>query len=273
MRIGISSFSYTWAVGLPEFPPKRPMGLLGLLDEAVRLDLKCVQVANNLPLHLAPAEVLDEFERQAKEQGIQVELAARGIRPEHVRRYLALATRFHSPFLRVVIDSAGHTPSPDEVVALLKPMRPEFDKAGVILAFENHDRFSVSTLVEILERLGTDWTGICLDTANSFGSLEGPRVVVETLAPYTVNLHLKDLVIYRTVHTMSFIIDGRPLGQGMMDIPWVLEEMKRSGRDINVILEMWTPPEEDLEATILKERRWVEESAAYLRALISDGVR
>jgi DNA polymerase III alpha subunit len=38
MRLGISSFSYTWAVGLPEFPPKRPMKLLDLLDRAVRLD-------------------------------------------------------------------------------------------------------------------------------------------------------------------------------------------------------------------------------------------
>jgi L-ribulose-5-phosphate 3-epimerase UlaE len=67
---------------------------------------------------------------------------------------------------------------------------------------------------------------------------------------------------------MTFIIDGRPVGQGMIDIPWVLEEVRRYGRDMTVILEMWTPPEDTLEATILKEKRWVEESAAYLRPLI-----
>jgi L-ribulose-5-phosphate 3-epimerase UlaE len=49
--------------------------------------------------------------------------------------------------------------------------------------------------------------------------------------------------------------------------------MKRSGRDMNVILEMWTPPEEDLEATILKERRWVEKSVAYLQGLIPNRVK
>jgi sugar phosphate isomerase/epimerase len=268
MQLGISSFSYTWAVGLPEFPPRQPMGLQGLLDEAVRLDVPVLQVANNLPLHLVSPEELDRFEQRARDLQIQVEVAARGIRTDHLRRYLALAARFRSPFLRAVIDSVGHEPSPDEVVALLAPLRPEFEAAGILLAFENHDRFPVCTLVEIIERLGPEWTGICLDTANCLGALEGPRVAVETLAPYTVNLHLKDLVIYRTIHTMSYIIEGRPVGQGMVDISWALDEVRRYGRDMSVILEMWTPPEDDLEVTIAKERRWVEESAAYLRKLL-----
>jgi sugar phosphate isomerase/epimerase len=247
------------------------MRLQDLLDEAVHLDLSVVQVANNLPLHLVTPEELDCFEQRARSLNIQVEVAARGIRTDHVRCYLGIAARFRSPFLRVVIDSPGHEPSPDEVVALLAPLRPEFEAAGILLAFENHDRFPVRTLAEIIERLGPEWTGICLDTANSFGALEGPRVAVETLAPYTVNLHLKDLVIYRTIHTMSYIIEGRPLGQGMVDIPWVLDEVRRYGRDMSVILEMWTPPEEDLEATIAKERRWVEASVAYLRKLLYNG--
>jgi len=268
MRLGISSFSYTWAVGLPEFPPKRPMKLLDLLDEAVRLDLQVVQVAHNLPLHLVPAEELDCFEQRARALQIQVEVATRGIQPEHLRRYLALAARFHSPFLRTVIDSPGHAPNPDEVVELIAPFRPEFEAQGIVLAFENHDRFPVRTLVDLVQRLGPDWTGICLDTANSFGALEGPRLVVETLAPFTVNLHLKDITVFRAVHTMDFTIEGRPVGQGMLDIPWVLDEVRRYGRDVNVILEMWTPPEDDLEATILKEKCWVEESAGYLRPLL-----
>jgi sugar phosphate isomerase/epimerase len=245
------------------------MRLMKLLDEVLRLDLQVVQVANNLPLHLEPVEVLDCFEQRVHAQDIQVEVAARGIKPEFVRRYLDLAARFKSPFLRLVIDSAGHTPSPQEVIELLGPLRPEFEAAGVLLAFENHDRFPAQTLVEILQKLGTGWTGICLDTANSYGALEGWREVVQTLAPYTINLHLKDLVAYRAVHTMSFTIEGRPLGQGQVDLPWVLEEVGRYGRDMNVILEMWTPPDDDLEETIRKERRWIEESLSYLRPLLA----
>jgi sugar phosphate isomerase/epimerase len=159
--------------------------------------------------------------------------------------------------MQAVIDSAGHD-RPGEVVALLKPLQPEFQAAGVLLACENHDRFPARTLGEIIERLGPEWTGICLDTANSFGALEGPHVVVETLAPYTVNLHLKDIVIYRAVHTMTFIIDGRPVGQGMVDIPWVLDEVRRYGRDMNVILEMWTILRMLSKPLPKKERRWVE---------------
>lgn len=265
MQIGISSFSYTWAVGLPGFRPRRPMGLLDLLDEAIRLDLRVVQVANNIPLHETPAGELDCFEHRARSNHIQVEVATRGIQPENLRRYLALAVRFQSPFLRVVIDSAGHEPTPEAVIDLVKPLQSEFQESGITLAFENHDRFPVRALVDIVQRLGPEWTGICLDTANSFGALEGPHIVVQTLAPYTVNLHLKDLIVYRAVHTMSFTIEGRPIGQGMLDIPWILDQVRRYGRDANVILEMWTPPDEVLEDTIRKERQWVEDSVAYLR--------
>ena len=153
---------------------------------------------------------------------------------------------------------------------LLRPQREAFLRAGVTLAIENHDRFPASVLAGIVRALGTEWVGVCLDTVNSFGALEGPRVVVETLGPLTVNLHVKDFAIFRAGHQMGFTIEGRPAGQGRLDVPWLLELLHQQGRDVNAILELWTPPEAALDNTIAKERRWAEESAAYLRTLIKE---
>ncbi len=114
------------------------------------------------------------------------------------------------------------------------------------------------------------WVGICLDTVNSFGALEGPQVVVDTLGPLTVNLHVKDFTIFRASHMMGFTVEGRPAGQGKLDIPWLLGELKRHGRECNAILELWTPPESSLDETIRKEQQWAEESVTYLRKLIED---
>ena len=50
---------------------------------------------------------------------------------------------------------------------------PHSKRAGVCLAIENHDRFPCATLAEILDRLDSPCAGICLDTANSLGCLEG----------------------------------------------------------------------------------------------------
>jgi sugar phosphate isomerase/epimerase len=187
-----------------------------------------------------------------------------------LRTYLRLATRFKSPILRVVIDTADHQPGEDEVVNIIKGIIPEFEQAGVCLALENHDRFRAKALAGIIERIGSDYAGVCLDTVNSFGALEGPEVVVETLGRLVVNLHLKDFVIIRAGHTMGFRIEGCPAGQGRLNVPWLLEELSNLKLDPNAILELWPPPEDTLAATLAKEEAWVETSIGYLRQLILD---
>jgi sugar phosphate isomerase/epimerase len=168
-----------------------------------------------------------------------------------------------------VIDTAHHHPTPEEAVSLLQPLQTEFEAAGVSLAIENHDRFQTSELAQMVRSLGS-WVGICLDTVNSFGALEGPGLVLDTLGPLTVNLHVKDFTIFRATHMMGFTVEGRPAGQGRLDVPWLLGELKPYNRHFNVILELWTPPEATLAATIAKEQHWAEESIAYLRTLIKD---
>ena len=145
---------------------------------------------------------------------------------------------------------------------------PEFERADVCLAIENHDRFSARVLAQIIERIGSGYVGICLDTVNSFGALEGPEVVLEALGPLVVNLHVKDFAIFRVSHSMGFTVEGRPAGQGQLNVPWLVEKLGGLGLDPNAVLELWTPPEETLATTIAKEDTWAISSVNYLRTLI-----
>ena len=203
-------------------------------------------------------------------RSIELEIGTRGIQPELLRQYMALASSVGSPIVRTLIDTADHHPSPDEVVATLRTIIPDYESAAITLAIENHDRFRVRTLAQIIERIGSDHVGVCLDTVNSFGALEGPEVVVDVLGPLCVNLHVKDFRVRRVDHLMGFVVEGTPAGQGMLDIPWLLDSLNKHQHDPNVILELWPPPEPDLAATIAKEERWVSESIAYLRQHIRD---
>lgn len=270
MKLGLSSFTYTWAVGVPGRIPDQPMTALDLLERASSLGVLVVQVADNLPLdRISPGE-LDRFQGYAEENAIQVEVGTRGTAPEHLRRYLDLAQRFRSPILRVVIDTATDHPSTGEIVERLSPLRAEFERAGVLLAIENHDRLRAQALAELVRCLGAEWVGICLDTVNSFGALEGPQVVVDVLGPLVANLHIKDFTIFRASHNLGFTVEGRPAGQGKLDVPWLLQALSGSKREFNAILELWTPPEESPAETIKKEARWAEESVAYLRSFITE---
>jgi sugar phosphate isomerase/epimerase len=270
MRLGVSSYTYSWAIGVPGHPPQRPMTVVDLLNAAAGLGVRVVQVADNLPLDQLSSAELDDFENRASALDVSVEVGMRGISHDHLHTYLRLAQRFGSPILRVVIDTADHHPPEDEVVDTIKGIMPEFERAGVCLAIENHDRFTAGAFARMLERVGSDCVGICLDTVNSFGVLEGPGVVVDVLGPWTVNLHVKDFAIFRASHLMGFTVEGRPAGQGRLDVPWLIGRLRELGRDPNAILELWTPPEDTLSATIAKERAWAENSVEYLRDLIPD---
>jgi len=156
------------------------------------------------------------------------------------------------------------------VVDLVRHVIGRFEKADVCLAIENHDRFTASSLADICDRVGSSHIGVCLDTVNSFGALEGPEVVLDTLAGMVVNLHVKEFSIRRADHLMGFVIEGCPAGQGHLRVPWVIERLTAAGRDPNAILELWPPPERTVEETIAKEEAWARESVAYLRRHIPE---
>mgnify|MGYP000944512212 CR=1 FL=1 len=74
MKLGISSYTYPWAIGVPGYPPERPMSALGLLDRARDVGVEVVQICENLPLdRLAPAE-LEALAERARELGISLEV-------------------------------------------------------------------------------------------------------------------------------------------------------------------------------------------------------
>jgi sugar phosphate isomerase/epimerase len=269
VRLGISSYTFVWGIGVPGYPlPPRPLTAEGLLARAEALGVRVVQFADNLPINRLADVELAALRESAERRQIEVEIGTCGIDPENLDSQLRLAQYFKSPIVRVVLDTVDRRPTPDEVVASLRCVLPAFERAGVCLAIENHDRFPSATLAEILDRLGSPWAGICLDTANSLGCLEVVETVLEVLGPRTVNLHIKDFEICRPRHQKGFVIEGRPAGQGQLDIPRLLARLRALGRDPNAILELWPPPEADSAAAAAKEEVWAAQSIGYLRRLI-----
>jgi len=270
VKLGISTYAYAWAIGtVTGQKPAEPMDAGIFLRRCAGLEVGLVQIADNLPLHLLSDEELGRIEEEAKKLGLEVEVGTRGIGPDLLTEYLEICRRFESPVLRTVIDTADFQPSVEEVVEILRGVKGAFEAAGVTLALENHDRFSVRTFAQILERVDSSHLGICLDTANSFGALEGPEVVVEALGSYVANLHIKDFAVRRIGHSLGFVVEGTAAGQGQLDVPWLLERLEKlATREFNAILELWPPPEADVEATVRKEEEWVVASVDYLRRLI-----
>lgn len=270
-KLGLGSYGVAWAVGVPGYEQlEAPLTALDLLCIADELGLKLVQIADNLSLDSLDGAALETLRAEAKRRGIAIEVGTRGIETEHLHRWIEIATYFESPILRVVVDTANHHPTPGEVVRLIRAALPALKSAGVTLAIENHDRFKARTLAEIVATVGDPHVGICLDTVNSFGALEGPEVVLAVLGPHVVNLHLKEFTVRRLRHNMGFEVTGAPAGMGMLDVPWLLDSLRSYGRSFNAIIETWLSPRSSMKATIAEEIDWVRQSVTYLRTLIKD---
>ena len=270
MRLGISSYTYGWAVLMETGRPEESMGALDLLNRGKSLGVRVVQLCDNLPASTWEEPAVARIAARARETGVSIEVGTRGTAPAHLRRMIAIAARLHSRILRVVIDTAHDRPEGPEVIDRIHQVLAHLESAGVTLAIENHDRFTAESLARIVSSFPLACVGICLDTVNSFGALEGPGVVVETLGPYVVNLHLKDFAVERFAHLQGFTIEGRPLGQGRLNVTWLLGRLKEFGRDPNAIIELWTPPEADPAATIAKEAAWAEQSIQAARQFIRE---
>lgn len=271
MRLGISSYTYGWSIGgFDGVPPPNAPTALDLIDRATAMNVRVLQIADNLAALTWDPEYVEKIASRAVAQGVSIEVGTRGCRPEHLRRFISIAERLKSPILRVVLDADGDHPSETEVIARLAAVVPDARAARVTLAIENHDRFRTWELSRIVQS-GAPHVGICLDTVNSFGALEGPEVVVGRLGPLAVNVHLKDFAVKRVPYLQGFVVEGRPAGEGMLDVPWLLGRLKQFQRlDCNAIAELWVPPESTIEETIEKEAEWAQRSARTLRQWIKD---
>jgi sugar phosphate isomerase/epimerase len=268
MKPGISSYTYTWAVGVPGSAPPGPLSARNLIDKAELSGLSVVQIADNLPLESLPPVELEELYKYACSKGISIEMGGRGLTAEHTMKCLYAAERLKSSILRMVTDSQGFEPGLQTIISLVKELVPELKSRRIKLAIENHDRLKARDFEKIILSVGSEWVGICLDSVNSMGAGEGFVTVSEILLPYTINLHVKDFTIFRVSDKMGLVIEGRPAGRGFLNIPELLEKAESTGLCNSAILELWTPPEPSLEDTIAKESAWAEESINYLKLVL-----
>ncbi len=242
------------------------MNAFGLLAKARELGVRVVQFGPNLPLDAMAPHELDEMAACARESGIEIEAGTRGVEADHLRRYIEIAKRCGATLLRSVpeIGSAGEIPSPGVLAECLRTVRPDFEDAGVRLALEN-TRMPAVQLSGVLDIIGSPMMGITLDTVNSLAIPEGTDHVAHTLARHALCLHVKDFVVKRVWHMMGFTVEGRPAGQGQLNVPWLLGLLRSVDRSPNAILELWVPEQASIEQAIEMEQTWAVESIEFLR--------
>ncbi len=271
MLLGIGTYTYSWGFGIPGYENGRAsVTLEELLQRAHDKSCRVVQICDNAFLEKLSAAERQALVRQAEELDLVLEVGTRGIDPANLRVFLGLAKDMKAGLVRSMLPKEGYGTEIADAVAMLRDIMPEYEKAGVLLSLENHDRHKCHEQLEVLSRVGSANLGICLDTANSYGTGEDSDRVIEMLLPAANCLHIKEYSIARIGTQMGFLVAELPAGMGMLNIPKLLKRYASKGEKATVILELWTPYLNTLDETVELEYRWAEKSLEYLRPFFAN---
>jgi sugar phosphate isomerase/epimerase len=126
------------------------------------------------------------------------------------------------------------------------------EKNRIPLALENHKDWTADEMRALITDKSSEFLGVCLDTGNNLALLDDPMAVVETLAPFALSTHIKDMGVepYRD----GFLLSEMPLGEGILDMRRIVATIRNARPRTRFTLEMIT--RNPLEIPCLTEKYW-----------------
>ena len=133
------------------------------------------------------------------------------------------ARRIGADVMRVVASSLGfrfepHGPQIDTLVSWFKEAVRVAEEYDVKLAVENHIDYTSDECVELLDRVGSPYLGLNLDTGNFLRLLDDPVEGARKLAGHVYATHIKDLKPVKGVDAREwYFFSSTPVGDGLVD--------------------------------------------------------
>jgi sugar phosphate isomerase/epimerase len=222
-----------------------------------------------------PGEDASDIVAAAEESAVALEFRTAGY---DKRKLAASAKRAHSlggAFLRTMLRGRYHYKDPAAQEAMLEAaaanvggLVPLLEELDVTLGIENHAGVTSPELVALIKHVDSPRVGAVLDFGNSIPLFEDPHYTIETLAPYAVGLHVKDVDI---VHQgVVFEVLCVPLGEGILEWDRIMPVLRELCPEIPFMLEAPHRPLPDREKSLTAEGEMLERSVQFARALVAD---
>jgi sugar phosphate isomerase/epimerase len=261
MAIGLSTYAFFWRSS--DAAPRR-VGLTAMLDETAALGGSVFQICDFPAVESMTAAELRRVRDHAAGLGIALELGTRGISLARLEKYRELAALLRVRFVRSMLRTADHQPSTAEAIGLLREALPRYQDQGVTLGLETYEQVPTEDLVAVVRAVDSPNLGVCLDPGNCVARLEVPEYVIGQVAPYVVNVHVKDFRFTREEGWVGFSLTGCRLGTGLLDYDTMIRAVSHESRGISQVVEHWLPRVGTMEETCRTEQEWTRHSVEFL---------
>ncbi len=140
---------------------------------------------------------------------------------------------------------------------------PIASKQQMPLAIENHKDWTADELATLVKERSSEYLGVCLDTGNNIALLDNPAGLIETLAPYAISTHFKDMAVEPSPE--GFLLSEVTLGEGVVDLSRAVATIHSARPKTRITLEMIT--RNPLPVPCLTDKYWAtfpDRSGKYL---------
>jgi len=219
----LSSIKLTWA--MISLPPAT------LADEAAIKAIRAHADTLGIKLQLAFGSVCPSA------RGFNAQL---GTLEEQVARALKASQIFGATCMRCVLGGDAERPQIemhiDNMIKAVRAIRSRIADSGVKLAVENHGGdLQAREMKMMVESVGTDIMGVCLDSGNPVWMLEDPHMTLETLIPYAETSHVRDSAVWKVPE--GIVVRWVNMGDGNVDIDGWIQKFIKAKPGLPIIFE------------------------------------
>lgn len=216
-------------------PPAEAEAIAKLRDKIQTWDM---HVIFNIPLPRTEADV-DRFDASVK--------AARDVGAYGL--HAALTGRRYEDF-KTLDDYRKSFGQNQKMVALAEPV---LRKHKVRLAIENHKGWRAVEQADWMKRISSEYVGVHFDFGNNVSLLEDPLFTLETLKPWIISGHIKDMGVQP--YEQGFLLSEVLFGDGYLPLKKMVDTLREKDPGMPLDLEMIT--REPLKVPIYTDQYWV----------------
>lgn len=135
-------------------------------------------------------------------------------------------------------------------VTLAEPM---LRKRKMKMAIENNKDLRSPDILELIDRIQSEYVGVCVDLGNSYALMEDPVDIARAFAKFAFSCHIKDQILKSSEH--GFQLFDAPLGTGVVQLGRAISALKQYQPGLRLNLETMT--RDAIEVPYLEDEYWV----------------
>jgi sugar phosphate isomerase/epimerase len=129
---------------------------------------------------------------------------------------------------------------------------PVLRRRKMKIAIENHKDLRSEDLLQLIDRIQSEYVGVCVDLGNSYALMEDPLDVARAFSKFAYSCHIKDHVLKS--YDKGFLLFDAKLGTGIVNLRQAVSTLRQAQPNLKFTLETIT--RDALEVPYLEDGFW-----------------